>query len=50
MPGWRLRCKSCGKVWIFEASYRISDFEALYHFCRSCRKNAFHEIIEKVQD
>jgi len=48
LPGWRLRCRSCGKEWIFEASYRISDFESLYHYCRYCKKNTFHEIIEKI--
>ncbi|MDT7889190.1 MAG: hypothetical protein RQ885_09490 [Desulfurococcales archaeon] len=49
LPGWRLRCRSCGKTWIFEASYRVSELETLYHYCRNCRKNTFHEIIEKIE-
>ncbi|MGC9009005.1 MAG: hypothetical protein ACP5I7_00100 [Sulfolobales archaeon] len=49
MRGYRLRCRECGTEWILKVSYRINDFRNLYHYCRVCRKNTFHDIIEKIK-
>ncbi len=48
MTAWKLRCSVCGTVWILKVSYDISDFKRLYHYCRKCGKNTYHEILGRI--
>ena len=45
LTSWKLRCVECGNEWVLKVSYDISDFEKLYHYCKTCKKNTFHEIV-----
>ncbi len=46
MSPWRVRCKECGNVWVLNVSYDLDEFTQLYHYCRVCGKNTYHEILE----
>ncbi len=48
MTSWRLRCTKCGFVWVLKVSYNISDMDKIYHYCPKCKKNTFHEILERL--
>jgi ribosomal protein L44E len=45
MAKWRLRCTECGTEWILEVSFNLKEFGKLYHYCRTCGKNTFHEVL-----
>ena len=47
--GWIVRCRECGKVWLLEVSFDISDLDKLYHYCQYCRKNTFHDILGRAE-
>ncbi|MEM1542650.1 MAG: hypothetical protein QW101_07885 [Ignisphaera sp.] len=47
--GWIMRCTICGTTWILEVSFDIRDTKRLYHFCRKCRSNTFHEVLERKE-
>jgi len=48
---WRLRCTNCGTEWFLEVSFDLTKLKnkRLYHYCRVCRRNTFHEILERVE-
>ncbi|MEM0282893.1 MAG: hypothetical protein QXE32_01075 [Sulfolobales archaeon] len=48
--GWKLRCRNCGTEWILRVSYKIDDYRTLYHYCRVCGKNTFHDIIGRIEE
>jgi ribosomal protein L44E len=50
LTAWRLRCKECGSEWVLKVSYDISDMKTIYHYCRKCRKNTFHEVLGRLDD
>ncbi|RLG78246.1 MAG: hypothetical protein DRO14_01240 [Thermoprotei archaeon] len=50
MTVWKLRCTICKTEWILKVSYNISDFKRIYHYCKVCKRNTYHEIIGKVED
>ena len=47
-PGWVLRCRSCGRVWVLEVSFDIGGMKQLYHYCPYCKRNTFHDILGRV--
>ncbi|MDM7274570.1 MAG: hypothetical protein P3X22_000370 [Thermoprotei archaeon] len=47
MTRWRLACLECGREWFLEASYDLSEMRKLYHYCKFCRRNTFHDILGK---
>jgi len=47
--GWIVRCRECGRVWLLEVSFDISDLDKLYHYCSYCRKNTFHDILGRAE-
>ena len=49
MTSWYLRCTRCGNTWVFLGSYDLSKFEKLYHYCRVCQRNTFHEVVGMVE-
>jgi len=44
-----MRCRECGRVWLLEVSFDISDLDKLYHYCQYCRKNTFHDILGRAE-
>jgi len=48
--GWVLRCRECGTVWLLEVSFDISDMKQLYHYCKYCKRNTFHDILGRLED
>jgi len=46
---WVLKCVECNVEWKLEASFDLSEFPKLYHYCRNCRKNTFHQILGKEE-
>ncbi len=48
MTSWKLRCTKCGTEWILRVSYDISDLDRIYHYCKKCKKNTFHEVLGRV--
>lgn len=49
MTGWRLRCTVCSREWKLEVGYDLSEFEKIYLYCSSCKRNTMHEVLEKVE-
>ncbi len=49
VTSWYLRCKRCGNTWLFLGSYDLTRFESLYHYCRVCQRNTFHEVVGTVE-
>jgi len=45
MAKWRLRCMECGSEWTLEVSFNLKEMGKIYHYCRKCGKNTFHEVI-----
>ncbi len=45
MPGWKLRCLNCGTEWVLEVSFDLDEMKRIYHYCKKCGKNTFHEVI-----
>ncbi|MDK6028436.1 hypothetical protein QPL79_03560 [Ignisphaera sp. 4213-co] len=48
--GWLLRCISCGTKWVLEVSFDIRDVKSIYHYCKKCRKNTFHEVLGRAEN
>ncbi|MDW7970037.1 MAG: hypothetical protein RMH77_06530 [Sulfolobales archaeon] len=42
---YELRCEECGTSWELKVSYSLSEFQKLYHYCKVCRKNTFHNVL-----
>ncbi len=45
MSKYSLRCEECGTLWKLTVSYNLNEFRRLYHYCSTCRKNTFHEVL-----
>ncbi|WP_244403833.1 hypothetical protein [Pyrolobus fumarii] len=45
-----MRCTRCGRTWILEVSFDLASMGKLYHFCPHCRRNAFHEVLQRIED
>lgn len=50
MSKWVLKCEECGLDWILEVSFDLSGLGKIYHYCRGCRKNTFHKVVDRRQD
>ncbi|KSW11894.1 hypothetical protein CF15_03595 [Pyrodictium occultum] len=52
MTKWLLRCTTCGNTWELEVSFDLTKLSSgkLYHYCRYCKRNTFHEILERVDE
>lgn len=50
MTKWRLRCTNCGQEWFLEVSFDLTKLSErrLYHYCRVCKRNTFHEVLERI--
>jgi len=48
--GWVLKCKRCGNIWVLEVSYKINKFKDIYHYCKYCKRNTFHEVLGRVDE
>ncbi|MEM4487076.1 MAG: hypothetical protein QW116_07610, partial [Zestosphaera sp.] len=46
---WKLKCRECDTEWILNVSHDLSEFNQLYHYCRVCGKNTYHDILELVE-
>ncbi|MEM0037669.1 MAG: hypothetical protein QW772_01910 [Zestosphaera sp.] len=46
---WKLKCRECNTEWILNVSHDLSEFNQLYHYCRVCGKNTYHDILELVE-
>ncbi|MCE4612470.1 MAG: hypothetical protein F7C07_01365 [Desulfurococcales archaeon] len=46
---WRMRCSDCKTEWELRASFDLSTFKTFYHYCRTCKKNTFHEILGREE-
>lgn len=47
---WILRCLDCGRVWELPVSFNLFEIKRLYHYCRFCGRNTFHEVVGRVDD
>jgi hypothetical protein len=47
--GWIVRCTVCGTKWILEVSFDLRDVKQIYHYCRICKRNTFHEVIGRAE-
>ncbi len=52
MTRWLLRCTKCGNTWELEVSFDLLKLKdrRLYHYCKYCGENTFHEILGKLED
>ncbi len=50
MTKWVLRCTRCGRTWVLEVSFDLASMGRIYHYCPYCRRNTFHEVVEKIED
>ncbi|BES82124.1 hypothetical protein PABY_16910 [Pyrodictium abyssi] len=52
MTKWLLRCTSCGNTWELEVSFDLTKLSSgkLYHYCKYCKRNTFHEIVERREE
>ncbi|MEL9939402.1 MAG: hypothetical protein QW348_07805 [Ignisphaera sp.] len=48
--GWLLKCTVCGMKWVLEVSFDIRDVKSIYHYCKTCKKNTFHEVLGRVEN
>jgi len=48
MTKWRLECSECGSLWVLPVSYRLGEMRVIYHYCRNCRRNTFHRVVERI--
>ena len=48
--GWLVRCATCGTTWVAEISFDLRDAKRIYHYCSKCKRNTFHEVIERVEE
>ena len=46
MTRWKLRCVECGRTWELAVSFDLESMGRLYHYCRYCRRNTFHLVVE----
>ena len=49
MTSWKLRCVECGSEWVLPVSFALDKMGKIYHYCRKCRRNTFHEVIERIE-
>jgi hypothetical protein len=49
MRGWVVKCVTCGTRWVLEVSFDLRDSKLIYHYCKVCRKNTFHEILGRAE-
>jgi len=47
--GWIVRCKTCGTIWVLEVSFDLRNTKEVYHYCKICKKNTFHEILGRTE-
>uniref|UniRef100_A0A7J2U1L2 Uncharacterized protein n=1 Tax=Ignisphaera aggregans TaxID=334771 RepID=A0A7J2U1L2_9CREN len=47
--GWLIRCTNCGTKWVLEVSFDLKDSKLIYHYCKVCRKNTFHEVLGRAE-
>ena len=52
MTRWLLRCTECGNTWLLEVSFDLTKLSQrrLYHYCPYCKRNTFHEILERIDE
>lgn len=51
MGYWVLKCRECGIEWKLHVSFPLKkEFKQLYHYCPSCGRNTFHEILVYVEE
>lgn len=46
--GWLMKCTVCGTIWVLEVSFDIRDAKRLYHYCLRCKRNTFHEVLDRI--
>jgi ribosomal protein L44E len=47
---WKLRCHECDTEWMLAVSFNLMEMKKIYHYCRICRKNAFHDVLERIDE
>jgi len=47
---WKLRCMECGTVWVLKVSFDLREMGRIYHYCRTCKRNTFHEVLGLVEE
>lgn len=47
---WRLRCLECNREWILPVSFDLNSMGTIYYYCRYCKRNTFHKVIEKIEE
>ncbi len=50
MTGWSLRCVECGSRWVLKVSYDLGKMGRIYHYCRKCGANTFHEVEGRTEE
>ena len=50
MTSWKLRCTECGTVWVLRVSFDLRSMGRIYHYCRVCKRNTFHEVLGLVEE
>lgn len=47
---WRLRCHECETVWELAVSFNLLEMKRIYHYCRTCGRNTFHDVLERIDE
>lgn len=50
MSRWRLKCEECSNEWALEVSFDLSELGKIYLYCKKCKRNTFHKIIEYIHE
>ncbi|MFP3268057.1 MAG: hypothetical protein RXO29_00450 [Desulfurococcales archaeon] len=48
MTKWLLKCHECGTEWYLEVSFNIAEMGKIYHYCKVCKKNTFHDVLKRI--
>lgn len=46
MTLWLLECEDCKNIKKLDVAYNLLEFKRLYLYCRRCRRNTFHKVLE----
>lgn len=47
---WKLKCHECGVEWYLTVSFNLQEMGRIYHYCRKCGKNTFHDVLERIDE
>ena len=47
--GWLVKCTTCGTKWVLEVSFDLRESKLIYHYCKVCGKNTFHEVLGRAE-